>query len=99
MKYVVTWELRPAVTEEASARSLEVFSKWSPSEGAEFKEFLGRVDGPGGFAVVETDDVSLIAKDVAPFTAWFDFSVHPVLEIADAAGIGMQAIEFLRSVR
>ncbi len=99
MKYVVSWELRPAVTEEASARSLEVFSKWSPSEAAEFKEFLGRVDGPGGFAVVETDDASLIAKDVAPFTAWFDFSVHPVLEIADAAAIGMQAVEFLGSVR
>ena len=56
------------------------------------------MDGSGGFAVVETDDASLIAKDVAPFTAWFDFRVHPVLEIADAAAIGMQATEFLRSV-
>lgn len=98
MKYVVTWESRPAVTEEASARSLQVFSKWSPSEGANFIEFLGRVDNRGGFAVVETDDVSLIAKDVAPFSAWFDFSVHPVLEIADTAGIAMEAVSFLNSI-
>ena len=67
MKYVITWEIRPAVTEEAAARALQVFAKWTPSEEATFKEFLSRVDGRGGFAVVETDDPALIAKDVAPF--------------------------------
>ena len=98
MKYAVTWEVRPGITEEASARSLQVFSKWSPSEGATFREFLGRVDGNGGFAVVETDDPKLIAKDVAPFVAWFEFHVHPCLEIADTAGVGMEAVGFLASV-
>jgi hypothetical protein len=98
MKYVISWELRPAVTEGDAARSLEVFGRWSPSEGADFKEFLSRVDGRGGFAVVEVDDVALIAKDVAPFGAWFDFTVHPVLEIADATAIQMGAVEFLASV-
>ena len=27
--------------------------------------FLGRIDGSGGFAVVETDDPALIARDVS----------------------------------
>lgn len=99
MKYVVMWQTRPTLTEETAARTLDVFGKWSPSEGADFKEFLGRVDGQGGFAVVETDDASLIAKDVAPFTTWFDFSVYPVLEIADTAAINGQAIAFLESTR
>jgi hypothetical protein len=98
MKYVITWEIRPAVTEEAAARSLQVFAKWTPSEAADFKEFLSRVDGRGGFAVVETDDPAAIHKDVAPFGAWFDFSVYPVLEIADSTVIQMQAVEFLGSV-
>ena len=98
MKYVVSWETRPNVTEESAARSLQVFSKWSPSEGATFREFLGRIDGGGGFAVVETDDAALIAKDVAPFTAWFEFRVVPVLEIADAAAIEGEAVAFLSSV-
>ena len=98
MKYVIAWEIRASVTEESAARSLQVFGKWSPSEGADFKEFLARVDGQGGFAVVETDDAALIAKDIAPFTTWFDFSVHPVLEIADATAIDAQAVEFLASV-
>jgi hypothetical protein len=98
MKYVITWEVRPSVTEESAARSLQVFSKWTPSEGANFKEFLGRVDGQGGFAVVETDDASLIATDVAPFASWFDFTVYPVLEITETAAIDTQAVEFLASI-
>ena len=31
MKYVVTWENLPNLTEESAKRSLQVFSKWSPS--------------------------------------------------------------------
>ena len=98
MKYVITWTPRDNITEESAARSLQVFGKWAPSEGAVFKEFLGRVDGQGGFAVVETDDPKLIAKDAASFTPWFDFSVHPVLEIADTAMIDAGALEFIASV-
>ena len=98
MKYVVSWISKPSLTEEAAARSLQVFGKWSPSEGADFKEFLGRVDGRGGYAVVETDDPKLIAKDVSPFAAWFDFDVCPVIEIADTAAVDAEAIEFLASV-
>jgi hypothetical protein len=98
MKYVITWSTRANTTEESAARSLQVFGKWAPSEGATFKEFLGRLDGRGGFAVVETDDPALIAKDAATFTPWFDFEVHPVLEIADIAMLDAAALEFIASV-
>ena len=98
MKYVVTWEARANVTEEAFGRSLQVFSKWVPSEGVAYKEFLSRVDGGGGYAVVETDDAALIAKDTNPFSVWFDFSVVPVLEIGDSTAIAMEAVAFLQSV-
>jgi hypothetical protein len=98
MKYVVTWEERPSATEETLGRSLQVFSKWTPSEGATFKEFLSRVDSRGGFAVVETDDPALIMKDTALFGAFFDFSVYPVMEIADATAINMETVEHLASI-
>ena len=45
-------------TEESAKRSLAVFSKWSPSHPEHFHAFLGRADGNGRFAVVETDDVA-----------------------------------------
>lgn len=98
MKYVVTWEARPSVTEQDFGRSLQVFSKWAPSEGVNYKEFLGRVDGGGGYAVVETDDAALIAKDTNPFGVWFDFRVIPVLEIGDATAISADAMAFLGSI-
>ena len=98
MKYVVSWETRQTASEELQARGLQVFSKWSPSEGTTFHEFLGRVDGRGGYAVVETDDPALIAKDMAIFSAFFEMSVEPVLEIADIAMIGAEAVEFRASI-
>ena len=88
MKYVVTWENRPSATA----------SVHTPQEGSNFREFLGRVDGRGGFAVVETDDAATIAKDVAPFGGFFDFTVYPVQEIADTAAVGMEAVAFLQSI-
>jgi hypothetical protein len=99
MKYVVTWENRPSAVEETAVRGLAVFSKWAPHEGSNFREFLGRVDGRGGFAVVETDDPATIAKDVAPFTGFFDFTVYPVQEIADTAATGTEAVAFLQSIQ
>jgi hypothetical protein len=98
MKYVVTWETLPNLTEETAKRSLTVFSKWSPSHPEHFLAFLGRVDGNGGFAVVETDDPTELAKDTAPFTPWFEFHVYPCLEIADTAAINTEALAFLDSV-
>ena len=98
MKYVVSWESRSNATEETAARSLQVFAKWTPHEGATFKEFVSRVDGRGGYAVVETDDPSLILRDTDLFSPFFDFSVDPVLEIADATAIEMETVEHLRSI-
>ena len=98
MKYVVTWENRSNATEETAARSLQVFGKWTPQEGSTFKEFLSRIDGRGGFAVVETEDPTLVLRDTALFGAFFDFSVYPVLEIADSTAIEMETVEHLRSI-
>ena len=98
MKYVVSWEARQTASEELQARSLQVFSKWSPSPGVTFHEFLGRVDARGGYAVVESDDPALVAKDMAVFSAFFEMSVTPVLDIADIAAIGAEAVEFRASI-
>jgi len=98
MKYAVTWEARPNLTEESAKRSLEVFGKWSPSHPEHFQAFLGRVDGNGGFAVVETDDATELAKDTAPFNAWFEFHVYPCLDIAESTAINGEAVAFLDSV-
>jgi hypothetical protein len=77
--------------------ALQVFKKWSPAEGNNFLQFLDRIDGRGGFAVVETEDPTLIARDTAIFGAFLDFSVYPVLDSEEWAGIAVEAVEFRRS--
>ncbi|MDX1511157.1 MAG: DUF3303 family protein [Nitriliruptorales bacterium] len=98
MKYVVSWETRENASEELQARGLQIFSKWSPDENADFQQFVTRVDGRGGFAVVETDDVTLIARDMALFAPFFAFSVHPVLEVMEGAGIAADAVATRESI-
>jgi hypothetical protein len=98
MKYVVTWENRQSFTEQTQERSLSVLGKWSPPASVTFHQFVARVDGGGGFAIIETDDVEAMAQDVATFSAYFDMHVHPCLDMTDAARIEGAAIEFRHSV-
>jgi hypothetical protein len=102
MKYVLSWTARQggsAADNEASLkRGLDVFSKWSPAAGTTFHQFVGRVDGEGGFAVVETDDPRLILGDTAKFQPFFEFHVYPVVDVTEVAQAGGEAIEFRRSI-
>jgi hypothetical protein len=65
--------------------------------GHELLTVLGANRRPWCFAVVETDDPALLARDTAIFSTFFDMTVYPVLNVQDAARIGGQALEFLRS--
>jgi hypothetical protein len=101
-KYVMTWELRNgagAEANEASAkRNLAVFASWTPSDDVTFLEFLARADGQGGFAVVESDELSTVAAEISKFVPNFEFHLYPVLEIADSVALGGEAIAFRDSV-
>jgi hypothetical protein len=98
MKYVVQWESRQTANEEQQARGLQVFSKWQPADNVTFHQMVGRVDGRGGFAVVETDDIAAVCRDMSIFSAFFDMSVFPVMEMLDIAQIAGDALEFRASV-
>jgi hypothetical protein len=99
MKYVVAWTNRDSGTTEADVkRTLAIFSNWTPSASATFHQFVGRVDGNGGFAIVETDNPNDILKDVSTFSPWLKYEVLPVVDIADVATTGAEAIAFRDSI-
>jgi len=98
MKYVIAWEFRENTSEETQVRGFEVFGKWSPAEGSDFLQFLDRIDGRGGFAVVETEDPMSIARDTAIFSPFLNFTVYPVLDSQETTRIVNEAIEFRRSI-
>ena len=85
-------------TEETEKRSLEVFGKWAPPQGAEFKGFYGFATGGGGVALIEVDSAATLAKTTAPWTPWLDFTVTPILPIEEMAAIGGEGVAFRESV-
>ena len=45
-----------------------------------------RIDGSGGYQVVETDSPADLAETTAKFAPFADFQIEPVLDVADAVG-------------
>ena len=95
MKYVVTWWERPegshADYEAAQKRVLAVFQEWEMPESLRFHQFLVRVGGFGGCAVVETDNVADLQKVTTVF-AVFQFRVEPVMDVMEAVAAEAEAI-------
>src|SRR5262249_43748772 len=98
MLFHVTWEFN-ALSEEDTRRSLAVFAKWQPPEGAEFKGFYGFVDGTGGVALIEVPDAATLGRTTAPWTPWLSFTVTPILPIEESSGIALEGIAFRDSVK
>jgi len=97
MLFHVTWDF-VAKSEEGSRRSLAVFSKWQPPEGAEFKGFYGFADGSGGVALIEADSAATLARTTAPWSPWLSFTVTPIVPIEESTAIGGEAVAFRDSV-
>jgi hypothetical protein len=102
MKFLVTWTARSggsaAESEADTKRGMQMFSKWSPPAGSTIHEFLARLDGRGGYSVVETDDPAALAEAPAKFGVFDDFEIIPVMDIADSIPIAQEGIEFRESI-
>jgi hypothetical protein len=102
VKFVVTWKVRSGGSatdnEEAAARVLEVFGKWSPPSDETFHQFLGRLDGTGGFAVVETENPDSLAEAPAKFGTYLDFEIVPVNDIAETTRLLGEGVVFRNSI-
>ena len=97
MLFCVTWEFTDQ-SESATARSLEVFAKWQPPEGAQFQGFYGFADGTGGVAIIEVDSAETMAVTTAPWTPWLRFTIKPILPVEDSSRIAGEAAAFRASV-
>lgn len=97
MLFHVMWQFTDQ-TEEGQKRSLKAFQNWQPAAGAEFKGFYGFADGSGGVAIVEVDSAQTITRLTAPFTAWMEFTMTPILPVEEASAIGGEAIAFRDSI-
>lgn len=102
MKYVVSMNFRlngsASENEAAAKRILDLYSKWSPPEGATFHQFVGRLDGGGTFAVIETDDPNAMAETTAKFGPYVEYQIWPVQDVADTVRAAQEGLAFRESV-
>ena len=102
MKYVITWKPRyggSAAENEASvARALEVYSKWTPAPDVTIHQFVLRADGEGGFAVTESDNPAAGILEVFKLSPFVEYTIYPVLDIEEAAGLLAEAVEWRKSI-
>ena len=103
MKYLVSWTYRlngsAAENEESLRRGLAVFAKWSPPASTTYYQFLGRSDGMGGFAVVETDNPSDLTDVTSKFAFIGDYQIYPVVEMDQSAQALQEGMEFRDSIQ
>jgi hypothetical protein len=102
MKYAMTWTTRMGGSgkdnEDAARRALELFSKWEPAAGTTFHQFVGRIDGDGGFAIVETDNPTELLTETAKFAPFNIFQVYPVVDMGEWAQASQGGIDFRGSI-
>ena len=101
-KYLVLWNFRLAGTaqqnHEDQKKELDAFDKWQPPPDLTFLQFVARVDGGGGAAVVETDNPASLLDVCSRFATWNEAEVIPVVDTADAVPLLRAATEFRESV-
>jgi hypothetical protein len=101
-KYLMSWKTRAAGTAQQNHDDgkslLDAFAKWQIPADQNYREFLSRVDGQGGFAVIETDNQAGLLDGVSKFLTWLEFTIVPVVDIADAVSVSAAGAEYRESI-
>jgi Protein of unknown function (DUF3303) len=103
MKYVIAWTYRlngsAAENDQSLRRGLVLFSKWTTPSSTTYHQFVGRADGGGGFAVIETDNPSDLTDATGKFAHLLDYQIYPVVDIDQSAQSMEEGAEFRDSIK
>ena len=102
VKYVLTWKPRAggsaAENEASTDRVLDIVSKWTPDPDVTIHQFVLRIDGEGGFAVVESDNPAGSLRAVAIFSPFSEYTVYPVIDFAEGIQAITDGVEWRKSI-
>ncbi len=101
-KYLMSWKNRAQGTAQQNhedGRSITAtFARWQTPADQKWAEFLQRIDGQGGYAVIETDNQAGLMDEVSKFVTWLEFEVVPVVDIMDGVAALSAGADFRDSV-
>jgi hypothetical protein len=102
MKFVLSYTTRSGASAADNADSAEaaikLLSNWTPSAGTTIHQWVARCDAGGGFSVLETDNAADLYRDLASWSPWLNFELHPVLDIQQSAPLSHEAASVFRTV-
>jgi hypothetical protein len=76
-----------------------VYSKCAPASDVTVHQFVLRLDGEGGFAVVEGDNPASHAQRVFKLFPFVEYSVYPVIDIGEGVGLLAEGVEWCKSTK
>jgi len=101
-KYLLSWKVRAGGTAQQNHDDgkslLEAFAKWQIPSDQSWLQFVARVDGEGGYAVIETDNQAGLMDGTSKFGTWLEFDLIPVIDIMDGVAALGAGTEFRESV-
>ncbi len=101
-KYLLTWKTRDSGSAQQihddGKSLLEAFAKWQIPADQKWSEFMSRIDGKGGAAVIETDNQAGLMDGTSKFSTWLEFDVVPMVDIMDGIVMIGKGAEFRESV-
>jgi hypothetical protein len=99
MLFHVSFTPRPGASEERDKRVLNLFTNWKPPAGYEFKGFYDYADGDGGMAIVESSNADIMLEAHAPWAAFFEFRIRPVVDVEKATPILLKSNAWRDSIK
>jgi len=88
MKYMVTFQYPHKPSSAYDTRTaFKVFDTIPQFPDLKYLGYFGRLDGHGGFVLVETDNPALLLQVGLRFQPFFEYYIYPLLEMADFANI------------
>ena len=82
MLFAAAYRGKPNASEERDKRQLALLTSWQPP--FEFKHHWARADQSAGIAIFEADSAAVVLEGIAPWNAYLDFEVSPIVAIEDA---------------
>lgn len=99
MLFAIAWTNRANASEETDRRASKLFKNWQPPAGLDFKGFYDYADGNGGIAIAESNSAEVILEATAPWAAFFNFTVRPIVPTDKSPAIIEKAIAWRDSIR
>jgi len=99
MLFVSIYKATGTTTEASQKRNLQLFANWKPPAGFDIKSHYAFADGGGGILIAEAATVAAIVEAAGPWGPFFDFEIHPILDVAESVAIAQRVYAWRDSVR